>query len=160
MKALKRFRQDGKTYNGFIFRVEERDLPGYLGHFVGATTADEFEKPIRTLEELGQAMRQTVIWRIGESTTGYMNQDPDSPIDYMQLGKAELRKNPDLYRQAWTDAAFMEYIFEDYQLVLSRSIPAKRILRVIPPTGEFGRVLYRQKKQRDLNKAFREGQYY
>lgn len=33
MKTLKRYRKDGKKYNGFIFRVEEKDLPAYFGHY-------------------------------------------------------------------------------------------------------------------------------
>ncbi|WP_418026450.1 hypothetical protein [Paenibacillus sp. JJ1722] len=44
MKALKRFRKDGKKYNGFVFRVEESDFPAYFGHFIGHMTSDRSEK--------------------------------------------------------------------------------------------------------------------
>lgn len=53
MKALKSFKRDGKRYNGFIFRVQEQDLPAYFNHFIGATSGDRFEKPIATLARLG-----------------------------------------------------------------------------------------------------------
>lgn len=45
----------------------------------------------------------------------------------------------------------MEYILEDCQLVLTNSINASRIIRVISPTKEFGKVLYKQKKDEYLS---------
>lgn len=149
MKALKRFRRDGKNYNGFIFKVEEQDLPAYFGHYMGATTKDPFEKPIKTLKELGEEIQHTIIWRIGENTirnTAW----PSNDFDYIKLGREELNKRPELYNETLTDAAFMEYIFEDCQIVLTKSIAANRIIRVIPPTEQFGRILHRNKKERHL----------
>ena len=148
MKALKRFRRDGKRYNGFIFRVEEQDLPAYFGHFMGATTKDKFEKPIKTLVELGNEIQHTIIWRIGESTIRNTADWLRNDIDYIKLGREELSKRPDLYKETLTDTAFMEYILEDYQIVLTKSITANRIIRVVPPTEEFGRILYKNKKER------------
>ncbi|MBD3918604.1 hypothetical protein H8B09_07575 [Paenibacillus sp. PR3] len=148
MKALKRFRKDGKRYNGFIFRVGERDLPAYFGHFMGATTNDEFDKSIKTLEDLGKEIQNTIIWRIGESTLQHAVEWLSKDHDFIKLGREELQKRPTLYKDTLTDAAFMEYILEDYQIVLNQSIDSNRIIRVIPPTEEFGRVLYKNKKQR------------
>ncbi|WP_243735362.1 hypothetical protein [Paenibacillus turpanensis] len=148
MKALKRFRRDGKRYNGFIFRVEEQDLPAYFGHFMGATTKDNFMKSIKTLAQLGIEIQNTIIWRIGERsilrTTEWLRND----IDYIKLGREELQKRPELYKETLTDANFMEYILEDYQIVLTKSIAANRIIRIIPPTEEFGRILYKNKKHK------------
>lgn len=148
MKALKRFRRDGKRYNGFIFRVVEQDLPAYFGHYAGATTKDRFDKPFRTLVELGMEMQHTIIWRIGERTIVNTDEWRRNDIDYLRLGRVELEKRPDLYRETLTDSALMEYILEDYQIVLSNSIAAKRIIRVIPPSEEFGRIIYKKKKDK------------
>lgn len=147
MKALKRYRRDGKRYNGFIFRIEEQDLPAYYGHFMGATSNDKFKKPIKSLTELGQEYRNTIIWRIGERTLWGTNEWIRNDNDYLNLGREEIQNRPEIYKETLTDGAFMEYILEDYQLVLTNSIKANRIIRVIPPTEEFGRVLYKNKKE-------------
>jgi len=44
---------------------------------------------------------------------------------------------------------FMSYTLEDYQIVLSQSITADRIIKIMPQGNEFGRVL-RQKKKYDV----------
>ncbi|GIP18163.1 hypothetical protein J40TS1_38050 [Paenibacillus montaniterrae] len=150
MKALKRYRKDGKKYNGFVFRLKEQDLPAYFGHFIGTTTKDKFEKPIKTLYDLGKEIQNTIIWRIGESTLQSTSERLRNDLDYIQLGREELQKRPKLYTETLNDAAIMEYILEDYQIVISKSIESSRIIRVIPPTREFGRVLYKNKKERYL----------
>jgi len=160
MKALKRFRRDGKRYNGFIFKVEEQDLPAYYGHFMGATTKEKFEKPIKSLLELGQELQNTIIWRIGERTSWGTAERKINEIDYLRLGREEIQKRPETYKETLKDAAFMGFILEDYQIVLTKSIEANRIIRVIPPNEEFGRVLYKNKKQQDVEGEFREGKYF
>ncbi|BBH19131.1 hypothetical protein Back11_04760 [Paenibacillus baekrokdamisoli] len=154
MKALKRFRKDGKRYNGFIFRLQERDLPAYFGHFVGHTTSDKFEKPIQTLIELGKEIEDTIIWRIGERVFWNTAESFNHFDDYLERGRAEMRENPKKYKESLTDAAFMEYILEDYQIVLTNRITADRIIRVIPPMEEFGRILYKNKKQKPFAGEF------
>lgn len=141
MKALKRFRRDGKKYNGFVFRVEESDFPAYYGHFIGHTTGDRAEKPVKTLTELGIEIQNTIIWRIGERAIWNDTEIHSNDQDFLQLGKEEMKKNPEIYKETLTDAVFMEYILEDCQIVLTKSINANRITRVIPPAEEFGRVL-------------------
>ncbi|QNK55158.1 hypothetical protein [Paenibacillus sp. PAMC21692] len=108
MKALKRFRKDGKSYNGFIFKVEDQDLPAYYGHFIGATTRDKFEKPIKSLSELGQELQNTVIWRIGERVSWSAAGIPTNETDYLKLGKEEIFKRPEIYKETLNDAAFMD----------------------------------------------------
>lgn len=152
MKALKRFRRDGKRYNGFVFRLEESDFPVYFGHFAGATTKDKFEKSIRTLHDLGNRIKDTIIWRIGERTLWDSAERLRNDIDYLSVGREEILKNPNVYKETLADAAFMEYILEDYQIVLTNSVKADRIIRVIPPMEDFGRVLYKNKKQKYYEK--------
>ncbi|MEQ4482339.1 hypothetical protein [Cohnella silvisoli] len=160
MKALKRFRRDGKRYNGFIFKVEEQDLPAYYGHFMGATTKDKFEKPIKSLLELGQELQNTIIWRIGERISGGTSERITNETDYLKLGRDEIIKRPDIYKETLNDTAFMEYILEDFQIVLTKSIAANRIIRIIPSNEEFGRILYKNKKQQYVEGEFREGKYF
>lgn len=150
MKELRRSRKDGKKYNGFIFRIEETDLPAYFGHFIGATTSDDFEKPIDTIEKLGEEIQKTIIWRIGERLLGY-RLEPRSEEDIMRAGREEIKNRPEVYKEALTDAEFMEYIFEDYQIVLDQAIAAKRIIKVIPPSEQYGRVIYKEKKERYID---------
>ena len=35
-----------KKYNGIVFKISKEDLPAYFGHWIGATTRDNFDKPI------------------------------------------------------------------------------------------------------------------
>lgn len=100
--------------------------------------------------DLGKEIKNTIIWRIGESTLQSTSERLRNDLDYIQLGREELQKRPKLYNETLNDAAIMEYILEDYQIVISKSIESSRIIRVIPPTREFGRVLYKNKKERYL----------
>lgn len=52
----------------------------------------------------------------------------------------------------------MAYILEDYQIVLTKSIEANRIIRVIPPTEQFGTRLYKNKKQKYDKGQWKEAQ--
>lgn len=149
MKQLKRSRKDGKKYNGFIFRIEEKDLPAYFGHYMGVTTMDKCKNPIDTLKKLGEELQETIIWRIGEKSLGY-RLELRSDEEFMRAGREEIKKRPEAYQEVLTDARFMEYILEDLQIVLDQSIPAKRIIKVIPPSEQFGRIMYKEKKSRYL----------
>ena len=145
MKALKRFRRDGKKYNGFIFRIDESNLPAYFGHFAGHTSRDKFEKPIKTLTDLGKEIQNTIIWRIGEKAL-CDREELHHNIDFLKLGLEEIDKDPTMYKKTLTEVGFMEYILEDYQVVLTHSIKPNRIIRVIPPMEEFGRTLCKNKR--------------
>ncbi|ANY67877.1 hypothetical protein BBD42_16400 [Paenibacillus sp. BIHB 4019] len=152
------FNRDGKRYNGFIFRVQEQDLPAYFNHFIGATTGEKFEKPITTLAQLGEQMKETIVWRIGERSLWHTEERFRADIDFLKLGKEEIKKQPLVYKETLTDAAFMAYILEDYQIVLTKSIEANRIIRVIPPTEQFGTILYKNKKHRYDKRHLKEAQ--
>ncbi len=45
----------------------------------------------------------------------------------------------------------MNLTLEDYQIVLSNSIPAKRIIKLLPARNEFGKVLRQQKLDKDAS---------
>lgn len=80
--------------------------------------------------------------------------------DYLKLGREEIKKRHKIYKETLNDAAFMEYILEDYQIALTKSIDPNRIIRIIPSNEEFGRVLYKNEKQKYVEREFREGKYF
>lgn len=71
--------------------------------------------------------------------------------DFLRIGREEIAKDSKVYIDTLTDRGFMEYIFEDYQLVLTKSIQANRIIRIVAPEVEFGRDLYKDKKQKHID---------
>ncbi|PZF73733.1 hypothetical protein [Taibaiella soli] len=64
----------------------------------------------------------------------------------MELVEQVVRKSP--RAAALNDLDLMMYAFEDYQIVLSHSIPAKRIVKVLPQGDAFGRIIKSRKQQR------------
>jgi hypothetical protein len=88
----------------------------------------------------------TILWGIGERACGYGF--VHHGIDFYEIGRELIEKQPDVYKDALSDALFLEYILEDHQIVLSKSIAANRILKIIPPAEEFGRVIYKQNKMK------------
>jgi len=141
-----------KKYNGIVFRITKEDLPAYFGHWVGATNRDSFKKEIADLKSLGKEYREALIWRIGEHTAwrkNYPNYFGDQAMAekvYMELGHQAIESDSFLF----SDLGLMLYTFEDYQIALSHSIPARRIVKVLPQGDEFGRVLRKKKKYRDI----------
>jgi hypothetical protein len=130
-------------------RVSHRaeDLPAYFGHWFGATIRDVFTKKILDLKQLGHQFRETILWRLGEEIARKDNLDAGIHDGakwqalYMSLAERALRDDPKAFTRKYNDLDFMGYAFEDYQIVLSNPIPAKRIIKVLPQGNEFGRVL-------------------
>ena len=138
------------SYNGIVFRISEDDLPAYFGHWIMATTKDEFDKPINSLEELGKSFRETIIWRIGETISWARGErELDSYKNFKKLGEQVISNDLTEFIKHYNEAGFMEYTLEDYQIVLSNSIPAKRIIKILPQGNEFGKVIRQQKLSKD-----------
>ncbi len=142
------FRRNRKQYNGFIFRVTEEDMPCYFGHFIGHTSRDKFEMPINTVTQLENEIKESVLWRIGERINGYEDilQHHLASDKFIDMAKQELQKDPKIYSSVTKDVGFMEFIFEDQQIVLSKSIAPERIIKIVSARDEFGKVLYKKKK--------------
>lgn len=130
-----------KAYSGVVFRISDEDLPAYFGHWIGATNSDDFVKPINTLSELGKKFRDVITWRIGEAVSGVIG-DPER--DYLKIGQEAVKNRTADFNTYYNDLDFMGYTFDDYQVVLSNSIPAKRIMKIVPQGNEFGKVLRSQ----------------
>jgi hypothetical protein len=142
--------RDRKKYNGIIFRIVKEDLPAYFGHWIGATKYDDFEKPITDLKTLGLEYRETILWRMGEEIARFDNLEQgfskNNDKFYLDLAEKEMAENGHALIDRFNSVGFMSYTFEDYQIVLSNSIPAHRIINVLPQGNEFGRVLRQKKK--------------
>lgn len=77
----------------------------------------------------------------------YQFPPPDSDV-FMKLAQEKINRNPRLFTEAANDLGFMTYIFEDNQIVLENSIPPNKIIKIVSARNEFGRVLYKQKKEK------------
>jgi len=143
-----------KKYNGIIFRIKQEDLPAYFGSWPGATTRHDFEKEITSIKALGTEYRETLLWRLGELLARNLNlntsiwgHEKETEI-FLKLADLEIQKSPKAFVQKTADINFMTYALEDYQIVLTKSIAANRILKVLPQGDEFGRVHRLRKKLR------------
>ena len=141
-----------KKYNGIVFRIKQQDLPAYFGHWIGATNRDTFKKEIAAVKQLGTEFKETIIWRLGEMIAQQANLDTDI-YDYekrnelyLKLAEQEINTSPKALVEKLNDLDFMTFALEDYQVVLTHSIPADRIVKLIPQGDEFGRVQRLKKK--------------
>ncbi|HEY1202056.1 MAG TPA: hypothetical protein VGE79_13785, partial [Niastella sp.] len=141
-----------KQYNGIVFRIKQQDLPAYFGHWIGATNRDTFKKEITTVKQLGAEFKEMIIWRLGEMLAQQSNLDKHIYDDvertalYLRLAEEELAKSPKALTNKLNDLNFMTFALEDCQIVLTNSIPADRIIKLIPQGDEFGRVQRLKKK--------------
>jgi len=140
-----------KRYNGIIFRIKQQDLPAYFGHWIGATNKDGFKKEVLTVKQLGAEFRETIMWRLGELLAykaygiDIYKSDKFDEL-FLKLAEQEINKDPKVLKATLNDLDFMMFTLEDYQIVLSHSIPANRIVKLIPQGDEFGRVQRLKKK--------------
>jgi len=141
-----------KKYNGVVFRIKQQDLPAYFGHWIGATNRDTFKKEITTVKQLGTEFKETIIWRLGEMIAQKANLGNDIYDHekrnelYLKLAEHEINKSPKALADKLNDLDFMTFALEDYQVILTHSIPADRIVKLIPQGDEFGRVQRLKKK--------------
>jgi len=144
--------RERKKYNGIVFRIKKEDLPAYFGYWMGATTRDIYKKKIITLKELEIKFRETLLWRLGEHIAWAEGVGHCGDVDYMKLAMERMIKEPKALTELMMEPDFMRYSLEDYQIVLSHSISADRIIKVLPKESEFGKVKRLQKKQEDPRK--------
>ena len=136
-----------RKYNGIVFKIRKGDLPAYFGHWIGATTRDTFDKPILTMKELGYEYRNNILFRIGEY---FLHQKGDEMTaddfarDFVDVAKREITANASAKRLL-DDLSTKTFALEDIQIVLSNSISADRIVKVISDGTDTGRQ--RRKKK-------------
>lgn len=143
--------RDRKQYNGFIFRLQQKDMPAYFSYWMGATTRDNFDKKITDIKQLTAEYRAVVMSRLGEhigrkTNAGHNIFDGEKLWQlYDQLAEKEIAKSPKVLTDSFNNLDLMTYALEDYQIVLSHSISPERIIKILPQGNEFGRVLRRRK---------------
>lgn len=118
-----------KKYSGIVFKIANEDFPARFGHWL--TTGKDSVDCIPDLKTLTSKFRETILWRMGQELAF---KDYDSQALTDRLNSIE----------------FMTFTFEDYQIVLSRSIAPDRILKVISPGNE---KFSDKRKNRDLPDA-------
>lgn len=140
-----------KQYNGFVFRLQQQDMPAYFGYWMGATTRHNFDKKITDIKKLTAEYRDMVLERLGEqignkTNAGHNIFDGKKMWQlYRQLAEREIAKSPKALTDSFNDLDLMTHTLEDYQIVLSHSISPNRIIKILPQGDEFGKVLRRKK---------------
>lgn len=125
-------------YNGFVFRVTEEDLPAQFSDWI--VDAIGQAKWFESLPELESEFRKMLLFRIGET----YNRMPESTVDLESLGEKLVREDPMLHSRFTQDPEWMNWVFSDYQIVLSGSVSAKRIIRTVAGSQQSGRQRVRK----------------
>ncbi len=139
-----------KKYNGIVFKISKNDLPAYFGHWIGATSRDTFDKPILTIKELRDEYRNNILFRIGEyflHQKGELMTAADFARDFVDIAKREIRGNEKVKRLLH-DLDIKTFALEDIQIVLSSSVSADRIVKVISDGTDTGRQRRKRKLER------------
>lgn len=143
--------RERKKYNGIVFRIKKEDLPAYFNYWMGATTRDKYEKPIKSIKELESILREMVIWRIGADLAWKSDREsinhPDVIDRFSELAENAIKKSGKVLTEYMSDPSFMNYTLEDFQIVLSHSISPDRIIKVLTKESESGRVKRLRKKK-------------
>jgi hypothetical protein len=138
-----------KKYNGIVFRISKEDLPAYFGHWIGATTKNIFDKPILTMKELRDEYTNNILFRIGEYLfqKSELTTTEEFVLDFIDIAKPQIESNEKVKRLLH-DIDIKVFSLEDIQIVLSGSVSADRIVRVISDGTDTGRQRRKKKLKR------------
>lgn len=151
------FLLNDQEYLGFVFELNESDFPLVHDHWVIDTHKeydDDYEiisKRRYTLKEilnsnpksvfpsikqLKKDYKETIICRIGDGTKEGLTLE--SYEERLSLGKKYIQKSKKKAIKDFIDNPdFMEFTFEDYQLLLFKNIAPERIVKVIKPNTNY-----------------------
>jgi hypothetical protein len=146
-------RSGRKQYNGFVFKIENGDLPAVFEDWIGHTTQDTFKMEINSLEELKPRYRERMVSKFGQNIVGQKyyktleillsNKEYEAMDEFfLEKGNAEIHSKKELFY----DKDFLRNAFKHWQIILSRSINPNRIMKIISNRNEYGRILYKNKK--------------
>jgi len=132
---LFRWERPRTQFNGFIFRVEPDDLPASFGSWVEEYVGGA--PRYSSLPSLEREYRRTVLAKISDD------------IEYGRDNRLRTDEHLDssgalILSRYLSDPEWCFRTFEDTQIILSRSISADRILRVIAGASISGRRRHRQ----------------
>ena len=151
-----------ENYNGFVFRVEEGDLPAVFADWIWGSD----EKDLKTVADIGREYRIQLACRLAFYLPKQFFReklgvdDPNNPAfaafeeydfsaRYERAEAILVEASRSDLRTTLNDPEFRKFVFEDFQLVLSRAIAPSRIIRVLSGTTDSGRE--RVRKFRDRN---------
>jgi hypothetical protein len=145
-----------KEQIGFIFELTEFDFPLVHSHWCIDTYKkqdDDFnvieerrynlseifrDNPhsvFKNLSELKEDYKKTIIWRIGESISE-LGLGSDSK-EFYKKGIDLLNSDPKKINDFLDNPDFMQYVFEDYEVLLFNEIKPDRIINVISENEEY-----------------------
>ena len=151
--------ETGKEYIGVVFELAASDFPLIHDHWVISTYQeidDNFETIFRrrfrldemersnpsglfeSIEALKDAYKKSIVFRIGEAVkehTLVLQEDGTygyDTVEIIETGYEEIKKDPQkAFQEFFDDPEFMEFVFEDYQVLLYNDISPERIEKVI-----------------------------
>ncbi|ARN71142.1 hypothetical protein BST91_05500 [Nonlabens tegetincola] len=152
------FLLNDKEYIGIVFELNESDFPLVHSHWC-IDTYQKHDDELNTIEKrryslseilrdnphsvfnnlsgLIEDYRKTIIWRIGNTVdnSNYLDKDGIYKSDDKKIlasGLKLIKSNPKKAEKDFFDNPdFMEFVFEDYEVLLFKKIEPKRIEKVI-----------------------------
>ena len=130
-----------------FLELSSKILPAYFGHYEGAKTNDIFDKEITDIKELTKKFEETILWKIGE--TLYDSNHNFEKYFIQKARNAVYGGNWNINRtmNSYDD---MNIVFAGYQIVLSQSIHPKRIIKVVSSRNEYGKILHKNRKHKEI----------
>lgn len=153
-----------KEYIGIVFELEGNDFPLVHGHWrigVQIKLDEDLEvlskkrynlseilsanpdSVFENLEELKRAYEQTIVWRIGNTVddSSQLDEDGIHRADDKKIiasGLKLMQSNPQKAEKNFFDNPdFMEFVFEDYEILLFKNVKPNRIEEVIQADAKF-----------------------
>ena len=144
-----------KEQIGFIFEISELDFPIVHSHWcidtyqkqdddlnvieerrfnLSEISRDNPHCVFKNLSELKEDYKRTIIWRIGE-TISELGKDSDELI--YQNGLNLLESDSKKINEFLDNPDFMEFVFEDYEVLLFNEIKPDRIIKVISENEKY-----------------------
>ncbi|WP_027880790.1 MULTISPECIES: hypothetical protein [Mesoflavibacter] len=144
-----------KEQIGFIFELSESDFPIVHSHWcidtyqkqdddlnvieerrynLSEILRDNPHSVFKNLSELKEDYKRTIIWRIG-GTISELGKDSDELI--YQNGIDLLKSDSKKINEFLDNPDFMEFVFEDYEVLLFNEIKPDRIIKVISENEEY-----------------------
>jgi len=133
------FALNDTEYLGYIFELENSDFPLKYGHWVGDKEQEyddnydleedsEGHHTYKSLKELKDGYKETILWRIGETFDECHTQESEVYVPNAPKYFQSSNTNIDAFI---CDYNLMRFTFEDYQLLLFNNILPSRIIKVI-----------------------------
>lgn len=148
-----------EDYLGFVFELDESDFPLVHSHWCIDTYTEQDEDlevvykrryhlneiqknnprdVFVDIESLKYDYKNTILWRIAHGED--VNLDVDEPDDKIRIHTALkfIQNNPKKAIKAYFDNPdFMEFVFEDYEVLFFKDIKPERIKKVIKPNTNY-----------------------